>query len=186
MKWNIDPAHSLVNFSVRHMMISNARGRFEAFSGTVDFDPTNLATLNVHVAIDTASINTRDEARDKHLRSDDFFASDRFPTATFCSTAVKRVKGGDIELVGDLTIRGVTRPVTLEVEYSGLVKSPWGTTNAGFSASTRINRKDWGLAWNQVLEAGGLLVGDEVKLEIELELIKDKVSDNVAESTVVS
>ncbi len=181
MKWNIDAAHSQVTFSVRHMMISNARGRFEKFNGTVDFDPTDLSTLRVDVAIDTASINTREEARDNHLRSDDFFASDMYPTAVFKSNGVVQEKNGSLKLLGDLTIRDTTRPVTLDVEFSGLVKSPWGTTNAGFSASTRINRKEWGLTWNQVLEAGGLLVGDEVKLEIELELIKEEAEVLAAE-----
>lgn len=185
MKWNIDAAHSQVTFSVRHMMISNARGRFEKFNGTVDFDPTDLSTLRVDVAIDTASINTREEARDNHLRSDDFFASDMYPTAVFKSNGVVQEKNGSLKLLGDLTIRDTTRPVTLDVEFSGLVKSPWGTTNAGFSASTRINRKEWGLTWNQVLEAGGLLVGDEVKLEIELELIKEEAEVLAAELVVV-
>lgn len=178
MKWNIDPAHSQVTFSVRHMMISNARGRFEKFNGSVEFDPNDLSSLRVDVAIDTASINTREEARDNHLRSDDFFASDRYPTAMFRSTGAVVEKRGNVKLQGDLTIRETTRPVTLDVEFAGLVKSPWGTTNAGFSASTKINRKDWGLTWNQVLEAGGLLVGDEVRLEIELELIKEQMEES--------
>jgi len=154
------------------MMISNVRGRFEDFSGTVAFDDTDLARLAVTVEFTTASINTREEARDAHLRSEDFFDSDRFPVATFVSTGTDRVSGNRLKLAGELTIRGVTHPVVLDVEYSGVAQSPWGTTSAGFSAHARINRKEWGLEWNQVLEAGGLLVGEEVKLDIDLELVK--------------
>lgn len=179
MAWTIDSAHSQISFSVRHMMISNARGRFEVFTGVIDFDENNLTTLSIDVAIETGSINTREEARDAHLRSDDFFASERFPVARFRSTGVENVAGGAIRLKGDLTIREITHPVTLDVQYAGIVTSPWGAVTAGFSGHLRINRKAWGLEWNQVLEAGGVLVGDEVKLDIELELVKQDVAETV-------
>jgi len=161
------------------MMISNARGRFEVFTGVIDFDENDLTTLSIDVAIETGSINTREEARDAHLRSDDFFASEKFPVARFRSTGVENVAGGAIRLKGDLTIREITHPVTLDVQYAGIVTSPWGATTAGFSGHLRINRKAWGLEWNQVLEAGGVLVGDEVKLDIELELVKQDVAETV-------
>ncbi len=174
MAWNIDKAHSQVEFSVRHMMISNARGRFEDFSGTVDFDPSDLTTLTIDVTINTASINTREEQRDAHLRSADFFNVDEYPTMTFKSSTVEKVSADRLRVHGDLTIRGTTHPVVLDTEYAGVVTSPWGSTSAGFSAHTKINRKEWGLEWNQVLEAGGMLVGEDVKISIEIELIKEQ------------
>ena len=171
MAWNIDKSHSQVEFTVRHMMISNVRGRFEDFSGTVDFDPNDLGNLKIDVTVNTASINTRDEQRDGHLRSADFFASEEYPVMTFKSTRTEKVSDNHLRVHGDLTIRGISHPVVLDTEYSGVMTSPWGTTSAGFSAQTKINRKDWGLEWNQVLEAGGMLVGEDVKISIEVELI---------------
>ena len=176
MAWTIDPSHSQIQFAVRHMMISNVRGRFEDFSGTVDFNENDLSTLAVDVSIDTASINTRDEKRDEHLRSADFFNSAEFPTMTFKSTGVEKVNDSNLKLHGNLTIMGTTKPVTLDIEYAGTVVSPWGTTSAGFSASAKINRKEWGLVWNATLEAGGLLVGEDIKIELELELVKEQVA----------
>jgi polyisoprenoid-binding protein YceI len=176
MAWNIDASHSQIQFAVRHMMISNARGRFEEFTGTVDFDENDLSTLSVDVSIDTASINTRDEKRDEHLRSADFFNTAEFPKMTFRSTGVEKVDNNNLKLHGELTIRDITKPVTLDVEYAGTVVSPWGTTSAGFSASTKINRKEWGLTWNATLEAGGVLVGEDIRIELELELIKEQVA----------
>ncbi len=172
MSWQIDSAHSEINFTVRHMMISNVRGRFEKFTGSVDFDEQTPANSTVDVTIDTASINTREEKRDAHLRSPDFLNVEQYPSMTFKSTRVEALDKTHGRLHGDLTIRGVTRPVVLDVEYAGMSKSPWGTTSAGFTATTRINRKDWGLEWNVALETGGWLVGDEIKIEIELELVK--------------
>lgn len=173
MTWKIDPSHSQVEFVVRHMMISNVRGRFERFTGTVDFDPNDLTTLKIEVAIDPASINTRDEQRDGHLRSADFLNAEQFPDFTFKSTNVEKAGDNELRVHGDLTIRGVTHPVVLDAEFAGIAQSPWGTTSAGFSAHTKINRKEWGLEWNQALETGGLLVGNDVKIDIELELIKE-------------
>ncbi len=172
MTWQIDLAHSEINFTVRHMMISKVRGRFESFSGSVNFDEANPSNTTVEISIDVSSINTKDAQRDAHLRSADFFDAENYPTMTFVSKRVEQHSANSGRLIGDLTIRGVTKEVALDVEYAGQVTSPWGTTNAGFSASGKINRKDWGLVWNVALETGGLLVGEEVQIEIEMELIK--------------
>ena len=172
MAWQIDSAHSQIQFSVKHMMISTARGTFDHFSGTVEADEQNPATAKVDVQIEAASINTRDEKRDGHLRSPDFFNAAEYPYLTFKSTKVERLDESTGKLYGDLIIRDVTRPVVLDVEYAGMAKSPWGTTSAGFSATTKINRKDFGLNWNVALETGGWLVGDQITITIELELVK--------------
>ena len=172
MSWTIDPAHSEVNFTVRHMMISNVRGRFEKFTGTVDFDVANPANTKVDVQIEAASLSTREPQRDGHLRSADFLDAEKFPYLTFKSKRVNVIDAQHAELVGDLTIRDITREVILDVEYSGMSQSPWGTTNAGFTASTRISRKNWNLNWNVALETGGWLVGDEIKIDLELEIIR--------------
>jgi polyisoprenoid-binding protein YceI len=148
------------------------RGRFEKFSGTVDFDEIDPAKSKVFVEIDAASINTREAQRDGHLRSPDFLDVEKYPSLTFVSKRVEVLDENHARLTGDLTIRDVTREVTLEVEYSGMSKSPWGSTNAGFTASTRISRKNWGLNWNVALETGGWLVGDEIKIDLELEIIQ--------------
>ncbi len=172
MAWQIDPAHSQIQFAVRHMMISNVRGRFESFTGTVEFDEEQPTRSSVEVQIEAASINTRDPQRDGHLRSPDFLNADAYPYLTFRSKRIEQLDPTHGRIVGDLTIRDVTREVVLDVEYSGQAKSPWGTTSAGFSATTTINRKDWGLTWNHALETGGVLVGDEVRISIELEVVK--------------
>ena len=172
MPYQLDATHSQIQFTVRHMMVSKARGVFDKWSGTFNLNEENPAATSVEIVIETGSINTKDAQRDGHLRSPDFFASDEFPTATFKSTKVEMKDGSHASLYGDLTIRDVTRPVVLDVEFQGSAKSPWGTTSYGFSASTKINRKDWGLNWNAALETGGVLVGKEVQLDIEVELIK--------------
>jgi polyisoprenoid-binding protein YceI len=172
MSWKIDNAHSEITFSARHMMISNVRGRFEKFTGTVDFNENNPAESSVDVQIEAASIFSRDQQRDGHLRSADFLNVEQYPYITFRSTRVEVQDSHYARLYGDLTIRDVTREVVLDVEYSGMAKSPWGATNAGFNATTTINRKDWGLVWNVALETGGVLVSEEVKIEIELEIVK--------------
>jgi polyisoprenoid-binding protein YceI len=173
MSWTIDSAHSEVNFTVRHMMISNVRGRFEKFTGVVDFDEDNPANTTVNVQIEAASLSTRDPQRDGHLRSPDFLDAEKYPYLTFTSKRVNVIDEQHAKLVGDLTIRDITREVTLNVEYSGTSRSPWGSTNAGFTASTRISRKDWNLNWNVALETGGWLVGDEIKIDLELEIIQE-------------
>ncbi len=172
MTWNLDTSHSEVTFAVRHMMISTVRGKFNKFSGTIDFNEADPAKSAVNVSIDAASIDTRDEKRDGHLKSGDFFDVEKFPALTFKSTRVEKVSDNSGRVYGDLTIRDVTRPVVLEVEYAGQARSPWGTTSAGFSATTKINRKDFGLSWNVALETGGVLVGEDISIAIEAELVK--------------
>ncbi len=172
MTWNLDLSHSEVTFAVKHMMISTVRGKFNSFSGTIDFNEADPARSSIDVSIDVASIDTRDEKRDGHLKSGDFFDVEKFPTATFKSTKVEKTSDSTAKVTGDLTLRGVSRPVVLDVTYAGQAKSPWGTTSAGFSASTKISRKDWGLTWNVALETGGVLVGEDISIAIEAELVK--------------
>jgi polyisoprenoid-binding protein YceI len=173
MRWTIDPSHSTAEFTVRHLMITNVRGRFGTLSGTVDLDPTRPESAVIDVTIDAASIDTRDEKRDAHLRSADFFDVEKFPTITFKSTKVSPTSDG-YQAVGDLTIHGVTKQVTLDVEaLSSPSKDPWGNTRIGTSATTKINRKDFELNWNAALETGGVLVGDQVKIGLEVSLIAE-------------
>lgn len=172
MLWQIDASHTHIQFTVRHMMISRVRGFFESYEGTVDFDEENPENTQVEVTIDAASINTRDQQRDNHLRSPDFLNAVEYPQLTFKSKRVEQTGKDKGRLIGDLTIRDITHEVVLNVEFIGKAKSPWGTESAGFNASTSINRKDWGLTWNQALETGGVLVGDEIKIDIELEIVK--------------
>lgn len=176
MSWKIDPAHSEINFTVRHMMISNVRGRFEKFTGEVEFDPENPVNSSVNVIIDASSINTREEKRDDHLRSADFFNVETYPYLTFKSKKIKVLDDDHGQIIGDLTIRGDTREVALDTVFNGMSKSPWGLLSAGFSAVTKINRKEWGLSWNVALETGGFLVGDDITIQIELEAIKEEVA----------
>lgn len=173
MSWKIDPSHSEIQLSVRHMMISKVRGRFESFEGQVNFNEENPAASSVDVNIDAASISTRDGQRDGHLKSADFLNADEYPVLRFKSNRVEVTGEKTGRIFGDLTIRDVTRPVVLDAVYSGQAKSPWGTTSAGFSATTSFDRTDWGLGWNQALETGGILVGNKVDVTIELELIKE-------------
>ena len=180
MAWQIDTSHSDIQFSVRHMMISKVRGRFESFSGTVNFDETNPTNTTVNVEVDLNSINTRDEKRDGHLRSADFFDVENHPTMTFVSKKVEQTDEFNGRLIGDLTIRGVTHEVALDVQYSGTAKSPWGTVSAGFSAKGKVNRKEFGLNWNAALETGGVLVGEDVEIAIELEIVKQPEAEAVA------
>jgi polyisoprenoid-binding protein YceI len=180
--WKIDPAHSQVTFSVRHMMISNVRGRFENLEGEVHFDEQKPARSMVDVRIEAASIDTREADRDGHLKSPDFLNVEEYPYITFKSKRVEKIDEDHGRITGDLTIRGSSREVVLDVEYHGQAKSPWGSTSAGFSASTRINRKDWGLTWNKALETGGVLVGDEISINIEMEIIKQEAEETEAVS----
>ncbi|MAT97577.1 MAG: polyisoprenoid-binding protein [Anaerolineaceae bacterium] len=172
MSWQIDSSHSHINFTARHMMISKVRGSFENFSGTVNFDEENPTNTTVNVEVDLTSINTRDEQRDGHLKSPDFFDVENYPTMKFVSTRVEQINENNGRLYGQLTIKDITKEVVLDVEYAGIAKSPWGTVSAGFSATGSLNRKEWGLNWNQALETGGVLVGDKINMEIELELVK--------------
>ena len=172
MTWQIDYSHSHIYFTARHMMISKVRGRFSQWEGSINFDEQNPENTTVDATVDMASIHTRDEQRDGHLRSPDFFNVDEFPQMMFKSKRVVMENDNEGKLYGDLTIRGVTKEIALDVEYAGQAKSPWGTVSAGFSAKGSLNRKDWGLTWNQTLETGGVLVGEKVEIEIELELVK--------------
>ncbi|MCK6550448.1 YceI family protein [Myxococcota bacterium] len=171
-RWTLDAAHTTVGFSVRHMMITNVRGAFQKVSGEATYDTARPEASTVKATIEVASIDTRDEKRDGHLKSPDFFDVERYPTITFTSTGVKR--DGDALLVaGDLTIHGVTRPVTLKVdEVSAELQDPWGMRRIGATAKTKIKRSDFGMTWNAALEAGGILVGDEISIDLEVQLIK--------------
>lgn len=170
--YKIDPAHTSVSFGIRHLF-TTVTGTFKSFEGRIVFDPGNATAAKVEGTIDTASIDTRVEKRDEHLRSADFFDVAKYPKITFVSMQVTDV-GADKrtgKVHGNLTIRGITRPVVLEVEYLGAVKDPWGNTRAGFHATTTVNRKDFDLTWNKVLESGGMLVGEEVQITIDAEAI---------------
>jgi polyisoprenoid-binding protein YceI len=168
--WKIDPAHSNAQFSVRHLMIANVKGEFTKVTGRVSFDPDQPESLSAEAAIDVSTINTREPDRDKHLKSADFFDVAHFPTLAFKSNRAKIGPDG-LKLTGDLTIHGATHEVTLEVEGpTSPVQDPWGFTRVGASATTKINRKDFGLTWNQALETGGVLVGDEIKITVDVEL----------------
>ena len=169
--YGFDLSHSRVGFVVRHLMVSKVRGQFSQFEGTIVV-AENPTDSKVEVSIDAASIDTRDETRDNHLRSADFFEADTNPKLTFASTAVRHVKGNDFEVDGDLTIHGTTKPVTLKVELEGVLTDPWGMSRAGFTASTEIDREDWGLTYNQALEAGGVVIGKKITIEIEAEVVK--------------
>jgi polyisoprenoid-binding protein YceI len=170
--WTVDASHTEAGFAVKHLMISTVRGRFADVQGEVAFDPSDLSTGSASVTINVASIDTKEAQRDAHLRSADFFEVEKFPTLTFTSTKVQNVKGETFQLVGNLTIKDVTREVVLTVESHGLQKDPWGGERAGFSATTAINREDFGLTWNAALETGGVLVGKDVKITLDVELIK--------------
>lgn len=185
-QWIIDDSHSLIQFTVRHMMISKVRGRFDRFSGTIAADEQNPANSAVNVQIEAASINTRDAKRDAHLTSPDFLDVASYPYITFVSKRIEVLDESHGRITGDLTIRGVTREVTLDVEYNGQARSPWGTVSAGFHAHTTINRKDWGLTWNMALETGGVLVGDELEIDIEVELIRQEDQPAPAEAIAAS
>lgn len=171
--WTVDPTHTSAEFSVRHLMISTVKGRFAAVSGTVTTDGTDLSKGTVAVDIEVASIDTREPQRDAHLKSADFFDAENHPKITFRSTAINRTSPDeDFTIVGDLTIRGTTREVTLAVTPEGAVKDPWGNDRIGFSATTKVKRSDYGLVWNLALETGGVVVGEEVKISLDVELIK--------------
>jgi len=169
--WQIDPSHSAIGFSVRHMVVSKTRGRFTRWSGQIRFDPKNPAASSVEVTIDPASIDTADAQRDAHLRSPDFFDVEKYPAASFRSTTIEDRGGDRYRISGDLTVHGVTKPVVLEATYEGSGKDPWGGQRSGFLATTSIDRKDFGLEWNKALDTGGLLVGEKVDLTLEIEAI---------------
>ncbi len=170
--WTADPAHSTVGFSVRHMMISNVKGSFDTFTASVDGSPADPASAKISATIEVGTVNTREPKRDDHLRSPDFFDAAKFPQMTFVSTKVEKVSASKAKVTGNLTLRGVTKPVTLDVEYTAPVKSPWGQTVVGATATGKINRQDFGVSFSKTLETGGVLVGDDVTILLELELVQ--------------
>jgi polyisoprenoid-binding protein YceI len=182
MRYEIDPIHSNASFTVRHLGIASVRGHFTRFSGTIEFDEANPDASHVTASIDAASIDTRQEQRDAHLRSPDFLEVERFPTIDFTSTRVD-LDGGRGKLYGDLTLHGVTLPVVLDVEFIGAENDPWGGRRIAFEATGKLNRKDHGLNYNQVIESGGLLVGDEVKIALDLEAVQRQPATAEAAAT---
>jgi polyisoprenoid-binding protein YceI len=171
--WEIDPAHASVEFRVRHLMVTWVKGTFPDVAGTVDIDESDLSKSQVNVTLGTASIDTNNAKRDEHLRSGDFFDTASYPTMTFVSKKIVAEGGLLRQVIGDLTIRGTTREVTLSVgELTPAVKDPWGNTRRGATATAEINRKDFGLTWNKAMETGGVVVGDEVKITLDVELIR--------------
>jgi len=172
MTYTLDTAHSSFDFSVRHMVISSTKGRFAKFDVTAEIDEANLANSSATITIDANSVDTREEARDNHLRSADFFDVANHPEITYTTRRLESKGANDYRIIGDLNVRGTSHEVPLEAEVTGPVKDPYGNTRYGISAQGKINRKDFGLNWNSVMEAGGLLVGDEVKLSAEIELVK--------------
>ena len=171
--WNVDPAHSVAEFQVKHMMISNVKGRFSKLSGALSLDESGHHNSNVDVSVEAASIHTGDDQRDAHLKSADFFDVEKFPTLTFRSSGVREVNDGGLSVDGDLTIHGVQRKVTFAVEGpTPPSKDPWGNTRIAVSATTKINRKDFGLTWNAALETGGILVGEEVTITLDVQFVK--------------
>ena len=169
--WNIDPAHSAAEFKVRHMMIANVKGHFSKVSGELNLDESNIANSSVQASIEAASIETRDDQRDAHLKSADFFDVEKYPLISFKSDKI--TQNGELSVEGDLTIRGVTRRVTFDLDGpTPPTKDPWGNTRIAISGSTKINRKDFGLTWNAALETGGILVGDEVTINLDVQFVK--------------
>lgn len=172
-KWSIDPAHSEISFKVKHLMITNVKGTFKEFNGDIYTEGDDFSTAQIAFSMNPASLETGDAQRDGHLRSADFFDVENHKAITFTATSfTKTGNNGSYEMTGDMTIRGITRQVRLDVEFAGTMKDPWGNLKAGFTINGKINRKDWGLNWNAALEAGGVLVSDEVKISSEVQLIR--------------
>jgi polyisoprenoid-binding protein YceI len=171
--WEIDPAHSAAGFSVRHLMISNVRGEFSKVTGTLEWDGKNLGAAKLQSSIDVASVNTREPKRDEHLKSPDFLDVAKFPAITFTAKSFAKGSGGKLKVVGDLTLHGVTKSVALDVEGpSAEVKDPWGNTRIGASATTKLSRKEFGLTFNKALDTGGVMIGDELNITLDLEFVR--------------
>ncbi len=168
--WNIDASHSAVRFTVPHMMVSEVEGNFKKFTGKITAKDVNFTDAKVEFSVDVNSISTDDEGRDKHLKADDFFAAEKYPTMTFKSTSFKKVKGNKYLVEGDLTVRNITKHIKIAVTYGGTVKDPWGNTKAGFKAQFVIDRQQYGLSFNKALETGGALVGNDVTIDLKFEL----------------
>jgi polyisoprenoid-binding protein YceI len=171
-KWDFDPTHSELGFKIKHLMITNVSGSFKKFDVKVETENDDFSTAQITARADMDSINTNNEQRDAHLRNSDFFETEKYPELVFQSTKVERVDEGTYNLYGDLTMKGVTKPVKLHVEYSRLTKDPWGGERAGFVVTGKINRSDWGINFNGVLETGGMVLSEEVKLNSEIQLVK--------------
>ena len=171
-KWSIDPVHSEIAFKVKHMMLTNVNGAFKTFTATAESEGEDFIANTIHLDIDAASINTGVDDRDGHLKSADFFDVEVHKALTFVGTSIKKVDVDNFQLTGNLTIKGVTKEVKLDVEYGGVNKDPWGNEKAGFSITGKINRKDFGLVWNAALETGGVLVGEDIKLSAEVQFVK--------------
>lgn len=172
--WKIDPSHSVVEFAVKHMMFATVKGRFASFAGEIVADPDDPTEGAVHVVIDADSVDTRDPKRDEHLRSNDFFGTDAHPKIEFRSTRVEHIPGPTFRVHGELTMKGVTRPIVLDATFNGSGVNPWGQTVASWTATTEIDREEWGVNFNAALETGGVLVGTKVKLTIEVEAVKQE------------
>lgn len=170
--YKIDASHSGVSFKVKHLMISTVTGKFEKFDGTLETENTDISNANISFEADVNSITTNSEQRDGHLKADDFFNAEQFPKLTFTSTGIKKVSDEEYVVTGDLTIRDVTKSVELKVEYNGEIVDPWGQTRLGFEMNGKVNRQDFGLKWSALTEAGGVVVSDEVKLHLNIEVIK--------------
>lgn len=170
--YDLDPAHSRLGFAARHAMVTTVRGQFKVFSGVVHLDEADPANSHAHLEIDAASVTTGSEDRDKHLRSADFFDVEQFPTLVFDSTKAEKTGDDTYKLSGDLTIKGIAKPVAVEFEFTGASVDPWGGFRTGFEGRATVNRKDWDLTWNVALEAGGILVSDKVKLEFDIAAVK--------------
>jgi polyisoprenoid-binding protein YceI len=171
-KWSIDPSHSEIGFKVKHMMFTNVSGKFTDFTADIETQDDDFTTATISFEANAESVDTGNADRDGHLKSADFFDAAQYPKVTFKGTSFKKAYGDDFELEGDLTMHGETKPVKLAVEYGGLMKDPWGNIKAGFSINGKINRKEWGLAYNAVLDNGGILLSEDVKLNLELQLVK--------------
>ncbi|WP_407506356.1 YceI family protein [Elizabethkingia miricola] len=170
--WAIDPTHSEIGFKVKHMMFTNVSGKFEEIYVNLENEDDHFETSDITFSAEVNSVNTGNLDRDNHLRSADFFDAEHYSKITFKSTAIKKINEGEFQIFGDLTIKNVTQSIALDAEYSGLMKDPWGNTKTGLSINGKINRKDFGLTWNASLETGGVLVGEEIKLTAEIQLIK--------------
>ena len=175
-KWILDPSHSELGFKIRHLMISNVSGSFKNFQVEVETQGEDIATGQIIVKADMSSISTNNEQRDAHLRNSDFFEVEKYPELRFISTRIEKAGHENFTLYGDLTLKGVTKPVHLNVEFNGITKDPWGNERAGFTVTGKINRGDWGVNFNSVLETGGVALGEEVKINSDIEVIKQAVS----------
>lgn len=171
-KWAIDPTHSEIGFKVKHMMFTNVSGKFDNYEGTIETEENDFSTAKISFSADINSIDTKNNDRDNHLKSGDFFDAEKYPKLTFEGKSFNKINENNYELIGNLNIKGTSKEVKLPVEFSGLMQDPWGNTKVGLNIEGKINRKDWGLNWNDALETGGVLVGEEVKLTIGLQLAK--------------